>query len=107
MTLSLVYVTAATRADALAIARRVVDERLAACANILDGMISVYRWEGGIQEDAEVVLILKTRAELVPALTERIIALHPYTLPCVLALPIGGGNPAFLTWIAGETRSSA
>ena len=102
--LHLLYVTAATADEALAIARTVVEERLAACANVLGAMTSVYRWQGQVMQDAEVALIVKTRAGLVQALTARIQALHSYECPCVVALGIEGGNAAFLDWIREETK---
>lgn len=98
-----VYITAPSAEEALKLGRSLVEERLAACANVLPGMVSVYRWEGKLAEDSEAVLILKTRSDLVEALTERVLALHPYTCPCVAALPIVAGNPAFLEWIGEET----
>lgn len=101
----LVYVTAPTRDVALSLARAVVGERLAACANVLPGVTSVYWWDGKVNEDPEAVLVAKTRAELVEPLVERIRALHPYDCPCVVALPIEAGNPAFLDWIAAETTA--
>ena len=97
------YMTAGSRAEGLKIGRALVEERLAACANLLDGMISIYRWQGATREDAEVVLIAKTRTELVPRLVERVRALHSYDVPCVVTLPISDGNPAFLEWIGAET----
>ena len=100
-----VYVTAPDRAAALDMARALVDARLAACANVLDGMTSIYRWEGRIQEDGEAVLIAKTREELVPALTAKVHALHSYECPCVVALPVVGGNGAFIDWIEAETAA--
>lgn len=103
MSATLIYVTAANREEALAIARAVVEERLAACANLLAPITSVYRWQGTVQEDTEVAMILKTQCELVERLTERILALHSYECPCVVALPITAGNPAFLNWIRNET----
>ncbi len=103
MEFRLVYMTAASRDEAKKIGRALVEERLAACANIIDGMESVYWWQGKLTEDRETVLIAKTRAELVPALTERVKALHSYTLPCVVALPLVGGNPAYMGWLEAET----
>ena len=100
---TLVYVTASSRDEALKIARATVEERLAACANVLVPITSIYWWEGKVQEEGEVSFILKTRADLVAALTQRIKALHSYTCPCVVALPIAGGNPDFLAWIDTET----
>ena len=104
MPATLVYVTASSREEALKIARTVVEERLAACANVFQPITSVYWWEGHVQEEGETSFILKTRAALVEALTERVRALHSYTCPCVVALPIAAGNPAFLSWIENETR---
>jgi periplasmic divalent cation tolerance protein len=66
-------------------------------------MSSIYWWQGALQQASETVLILKTRAELVERLTARIRELHSYDCPCVVALPIDGGNSAYLDWIAGET----
>ena len=103
MTVSLCYVTAGNRDAAVRIGRAVVEERLAACANVFDGMTSVFLWQGAIEEASEAVLILKTRSELVDRLVERVKALHDYDCPCVVALPVDGGNQAFLDWIAQET----
>ncbi|NQV81474.1 MAG: divalent-cation tolerance protein CutA [Alphaproteobacteria bacterium] len=100
-----VYVTAADRAEAVAIGRALVSERLAACANVIDSVASIYWWEGAVHEDAEAVLVLKSRADLILPLTERVRALHSYDCPCVVALPIDGGNPAYLDWIVAETAS--
>ena len=100
----LVYVTAPNREEALTLARTVVSERLAACANLLGDITSVYWWEDKLNEDQEVALLLKTRGDLVSSLTARLCELHSYTCPCVVALPITEGNPAFLQWIAAETR---
>jgi periplasmic divalent cation tolerance protein len=102
MTASLCYVTAGSRAEALAIARTVVEERLAASANVLDGATSIYWWRGALEQAGEAVLILKTRTELVERLTARIRKLHSYQCPCVVALPIVAGNPQYLDWIAAE-----
>lgn len=103
MTNCLVYMTAASAEEARLIGTALVEERLAACANVIDGVTSVYRWEGKVVCSDEAVLIAKTREELVPALTERVKALHSYTCPCVVAFPIAGGNGDFLDWIAAET----
>jgi periplasmic divalent cation tolerance protein len=102
-----VYVTASSRQEALSIGRAVVSERLAACANVLDGMTSVYWWQQSLQEDGEASLILKTRSDLIERLTARVKQLHSYDCPCVVAMPIGSGNPAYLDWIARETATPA
>ncbi len=98
-----IYVTAASREEALKIARVLVEERLAACGNVLPGVTSVYRWEGEVNEDPEVALVVKTTSNRVEALTQRVRELHSYSCPCVVALPVVGGNPAFLEWIGDET----
>ena len=100
---SMIYITCGTHDEAVKIARTLVEERLAACANIIDAMRSVYWWQGSVSEDDEIVLILKTTADRVGALTERVKALHSYDLPCVVEIPLGGGNAAYLDWIAAET----
>jgi periplasmic divalent cation tolerance protein len=81
------------------IARCLVEEGFAACANLVPGVRSIYRWQGALQEDAEVLLIVKTRADLVAGLAERVRALHPYELPEVVALPVLGGSAAYLDWV--------
>ncbi|WP_096702940.1 divalent-cation tolerance protein CutA [Magnetospirillum sp. 15-1] len=99
----MIYITAADREAALALARALVAERLAACANVLDGATSVYWWDGKVCEGPEAVLICKTRADLVDSVIKRVRELHDYACPCVVALPIETGNPAYLDWIRTET----
>ena len=103
MTQNVVYVTAASRDEAATIAKTIISVRLAACANILGAMDSVYWWNGTIQSEPEVSLLLKTKSELLETLIARIIALHSYDCPCVVALPITAGNKNFLNWIDKET----
>ena len=98
-----VYVTTANGDEARKIGRQMVQEHLAACANISDGMHAIYHWEGNLCEDNESVLLLKTRRELLEQLTTRICQLHSYTCPCIVACPIIGGNPEYLAWIDRET----
>lgn len=107
MTTRFIYITAATPEEAKAIGAALVEERLAACANILAPMASIYRWQGKVQHDTEAVLIAKTRAALVERLIARVRELHSYTVPCIVSLAIEQGNPAFLQWIADETASAA
>jgi periplasmic divalent cation tolerance protein len=95
-----VLVTVPSAEKAVELARAVVEERLAACGNVLPGVRSVYRWQGAVQEDGEALLILKTQRERFPALRDRILALHPYEVPEVIALPIEAGSAAYLDWIA-------
>ena len=102
---SMIYITCGSHDEAINIARTAVEERLAACANIIGDMRSVYWWQDKIVEDDDIVLILKTTAEKVAALTERVKALHSYDLPCVVEIPLRGGNAAYLDWIAAECSS--
>lgn len=101
----LIYITTDGTAEARMIGHALVAARLVACANILDPMTSVYWWEGVVQESQETVLIAKTTAAQVDALTEKVRELHSYDCPCIVAVPVDGGNPAFLDWIAAETRA--
>lgn len=100
----LVYVTASSDEEAEMIARTLVGERLAACANLLGAIRSIYWWEGTLQEDGEVALVLKTRGELVDRVVARVKEVHSYDCPCVIALPVSAGNPEFLNWIESETE---
>lgn len=102
---SLVYVTAGSGEEARRIAATLVGERLAACANVLPPIRSVYRWHGEVRDDEEVALLLKTRAALVPRVSARVRELHSYDCPCVVAWPIADGDPAFLQWIHDETEA--
>ena len=103
MEIRLLYMTAVDAEAARRIGRALVEERLVACVNIIPSVQSLYWWEGKVQEDQEVVLVAKTRAEKVDAVVERVKALHDYDCPCVVALPVDGGNQAFLEWVEGET----
>lgn len=94
-----VLVTTPDVDTARTIARALVEERLAACGNIVPGMTSIYRWQGAIAESAEVLLILKTSDDRLAAMSERVIALHPYEVPEVLALRIDAGHQPYLDWI--------
>ncbi len=107
MKLSIVYITASSSDQARRIGRALVQARLAACVNIIPGMNSIYWWEGEIQEDAEVVVIAKTRESLLPELIETVKSVHSYDCPCIIAVPILGGNPDYLDWMSRETRLSA
>ncbi|QDO98607.1 divalent-cation tolerance protein CutA [Ferrovibrio terrae] len=101
----LLYCTTSTVAEAEAIARKVVGERLAACANIIPGMRSVYWWQGKLEQGEEAVLILKTGPDLVDAATAAVKAAHSYSVPCVLSLPVGqGGNAEYIAWLLAETK---
>lgn len=97
------YVTASSNEEAKSLARDLVTARLVACANILGNVQSVYWWDESVQEDTEVALIFKTRKSLVDQATQRIVKLHSYDCPCVVALDISGGHAPYLNWILKET----
>ncbi len=99
-----VLVTCPKRTVAERIARRLVSEGLAACVNVVPGLTSTYRWQGKICRDSELLLIIKTRRKLLQTLIDRVRALHPYTVPEVIALPLVGGSPAYLAWVEDATR---
>lgn len=100
---SLIYITAADGSAAKALGRDLVGARLVACANVIEGMTPIFRWQGEVQEDSEAILIAKTRSSLVEEVTRFVRDRHDYDCPCVVALPIEGGNSAFLDWIEEET----
>ena len=100
-----VYVTCKNRIEAMQVGLAVVEARLAACANVIEGMSSIYWWEGKLESDYEAILIMKSRTELLDALTALVKSKHSYTVPCVVAMPIVGGNPDYLDWLLRETNS--
>jgi periplasmic divalent cation tolerance protein len=100
------YSTLPSEEKAFFISRHLLEKRLIACANVYRGVTSLYRWEGAIQQEPEVVLVAKTRKELVPKAIEAVKSLHSYELPCIIAYPIAKGFPPFLQWIADETADA-
>lgn len=100
-----VLVTAPDSEIGARLARTLVEERWVACANLLPQVRSLYRWEGRVEDDPEVLLLLKTRAELVERVAERVRALHPYDVPEVIALPVTAGSAPYLQWVREETGS--
>jgi periplasmic divalent cation tolerance protein len=83
-----------------------VEEGLAACANILPGITSVYRWEGSLQRDSETLVVLKTTAARSDALRDRVVDLHPYDVPEVLVLPVVGGHAPYLRWVEEQVEDA-
>lgn len=105
MSYSLIYITAADAREASALGRALVEARLAACANVLPAITPIYWWQGKVEEGSESALIAKTRDDLVERVVAFVKERHSYDCPCVVALPIVAGNPAFLDWIGSETRA--
>jgi periplasmic divalent cation tolerance protein len=94
-----VLCTCANEKDALRIANTIVEERLSACVNILPGIRSIYRWQEQLESEQEILLIVKTTHERFPMLRDRIVALHPYETPEILALPVVDGLEKYLIWL--------
>ena len=104
MSINLIYMTAGSRKEAEKIGRELVGAKLAACVNIIGGMNSIYTWQGELEMDEEVVMIVKTTSGKTEALIDKVRSLHSYDCPCILQLPVAGGHQPFLDWIADEVR---
>ncbi|MEJ7810090.1 MAG: divalent-cation tolerance protein CutA [Gemmatimonadaceae bacterium] len=100
---SVVLTTVANAEQGEALVRALLDRRLIACGTLLPSARSLYRWEGAVADEPEVVILLKTRRDAVPALDRAFAELHPYAVPELLALPASAGAPGYLSWIARET----
>jgi periplasmic divalent cation tolerance protein len=100
--IQVVLVTAPDIDVATRIAGALVEERLAACVNLVPGVRSIYRWNGRVENDSEVLMIIKTRADRSVELTERVRALHPYDTPEVVLIPVAGGSRDYLDWVRAE-----
>ena len=103
MPYSLVYITTEDEDEAVVIGRILVEENLAACVNI-HPIHSIHRWEGEVEEEAEIAVLVKTKADLVDEVIERVKELHSYDVPCIIAWPIEKGNPDYLEWVEESTR---
>jgi periplasmic divalent cation tolerance protein len=99
-----IVITDADPERLLALTRTLVEERLVACGQHVSPIRSVYRWEGAVHDETEARVALHTRRSLVDAVVARAVELHAYDVPCVVALPLVGGDPGYLRWIAQETR---
>ena len=86
------------------VARILVTEQLAACVNIVGGVRSIYRWEGEISDDRETLAVIKTTSERFEEMRSRLVALHPYQVAEVIALPVESGHAPYLAWVVDETR---
>lgn len=104
MTVLVCYCSCPDPLTADRIARALVDERLAACVNVIPGVHSVYRWQGAVERADEVLLLVKTTNERLDALCARVRSLHPDELPELVAVEVAGGSPAYLAWVAEQTR---
>jgi periplasmic divalent cation tolerance protein len=98
-----VFVTAPSAEVAASLAKALVTEKLVACVNIMPGLRSIYAWEGKVCDESEVLCVLKTRRALFAAVRERVVALHPYQVAEIIALPLVEGNAPYLAWLRNET----
>jgi len=101
-----VFITTGSPQEAERIAEALVAEMLAACVNILPGVTSIYRWEGEVHRDDECLLVVKSRQDVLDELVRRVQSLHSYEVPEVIALPLVGGNEAYLSWIDREVHGN-
>lgn len=104
--LKLIYATFPSLCEAQRICTALVEAELAACVNLLSGHQSIYRWEGTIRQDREIIALIKTRDHNVDAIQEHIKNAHPFAIPCIVVMDITGGNPAFLNWVRANSQPS-
>lgn len=104
MNFNFIYITTKDKEEARKIGRELVEKKLAACVNIIDNMNSIYWWQGKVEEDTEVVLIAKTKENLVQDLIKKVKEMHSYDCPCIVSLPIKEGNEDYLRWIEDNTK---
>lgn len=102
--LSAVFITTGSMESATSLATGLVENELAACVNIIPGVTSIYKWEGKLNTDSELILMVKTRSELIDQLTAWVRANHPYSCPEVISLPITSGNPAYFDFVLNSTK---
>lgn len=102
---NVILITAKDKTEAQSIADRLVGDKLAACVNIVDSVISVYRWEGRVNKETEVLLIVKSKTDVLAKVIETVKSIHSYSVPEIIALPIVGGNEDYLKWIEGNVKS--
>ncbi len=103
--INFIYITTSDQEEAKKVAGPLIEERLAACANILPGMRSVFCWEGEVQSEEEGVLIVKTEETMNDKVMERVRQLHSYDTPCMLVLPVKDGNEDFVSWVREQVQS--
>lgn len=103
----LIYTTLGSENDAQQLGRALIERGLAACVNILPGMTSIFHWDGELQQESEVAMIIKSRAELTQPLLAAAEELHPYDTPALLVLPVSDAAPGFARWIVARTTSDS
>jgi periplasmic divalent cation tolerance protein len=104
MKVMLVYITTSNKDEAVSLASMLLAERLVACANIIENVLSMYWWQGAIERNPEAVLMLKTTEDHMTQITARVKSEHSYQNPCIVAWPLERGNTDFLDWVKAETH---
>ena len=99
----IVFITAPNEKEAASISRTIVEERLVACVNIIPSVRSIYRWQGRVEDEQEVLMIVKTKKSLFERLQERVKELHSYEVPEIIGLPLVEGSKEYLDWLGQET----
>ncbi len=107
MQYSVIYITTKDRDEAAKIGKLLIDQELVACVNIVHGMQSIYRWEGAVIEDEEVILFAKTKQVLVNSVIRTVKENHSYECPCIVSWTVSNGNPDYLRWIGESVRQIA
>ena len=97
--------TASSADEAAAVARKLVDAQLVACCNIVPEIRSIYRWQGQVHDEAEAMMVAKTRADLLPEIMRAVKSVHSYDVPEIVATPIVGGLDAYLSWVDENVKS--
>ncbi|VAX26700.1 hypothetical protein MNBD_NITROSPIRAE02-772 [hydrothermal vent metagenome] len=105
MEYAVVFITAPDEEEAVRIARTIVEERLAGCVNIVKGIRSIYSWEGKVEDEHEVLMVVKTRRDIFTVLEKRVKELHSYSVPEIILLPIMEGSPEYLEWLKHQLTS--
>ena len=103
--LCIVYITAKDKEEALAIGEKLVSMKLAACANAVDGVTSVFRWEGRMERSSEAILLVKTREKLLGEIKSVVRKLHSYSCPCIEVIPVIDADKEYAEWVIAETTS--
>lgn len=101
---SFFYITAGDEKEAERVATSLVEKNLVACANVISGVKSFFRWEGEVKSEKEFLVVGKTRTSLIEDLVQEVKNVHSYDVPCVITWPIEKGNPDFLRWVDSETK---
>ena len=102
----MLYITVPSKEEGIRLGRLLIEDQLAACANVYDGATSIFQWDGAVQEENEALLFAKTTRNLIDPATDLLVLEHPYECPCVVAFPVVGGHRDFIAWVADQTGNA-